>query len=121
WDRPGHIKDEIARVNQIRRDNPALQHLTNLRFHAASDDHVLFYGKISEDRANRILVAVNLDPFAAREAELRLPLGELGIAEDATFAVRELLTETEHRWRGAVQRLRLDPAALPAAIFRIER
>jgi starch synthase (maltosyl-transferring) len=121
WDRPGHIKDEIARVNRIRRDNEALHHLTNLRFHDASDDHVLFYGKMTEDRANVILVAVNLDPFAAHETELHLPLGEIGIVSDEGFVATDLLTGAEHRWRSSTHRIRLDPAVMPAAIFRLER
>lgn len=121
WDRPGHIKDEIARVNRIRRDNAALHHLANLRFHDASDDHVLFYGKSTEDRANVILVAVNLDPFAVHESELHLPLGELGINDDETVVATDLLTGAEHRWRGSPHRIRLDPAVMPASIFRIER
>src|SRR5262249_14903663 len=38
WDRPGNIKDEIARVNRIRRENPSLQHLVNLSFHNVDSD-----------------------------------------------------------------------------------
>jgi starch synthase (maltosyl-transferring) len=121
WDRPGHIKDDIARINRIRRDNPALQELTNLRFYPAADDHVLFYGKMTEDRSNMIFVAVNLDPAAAREVVIELPLAEMRVAEVETFTAVELFTAEEHRWRGARQRLRLDPDVNPAAIFRIER
>ena len=121
WDRPGHIKEEIARINRIRRDNEALHHLANLRFHYASDEHVLFYGKATEDRANVILVAVNLDPFAAHDSEIHLPLGEIGVAGDETFVATDLLTGAEHRWRGSAQRIRLDPAIIPASIFRVAR
>jgi starch synthase (maltosyl-transferring) len=121
WDRPGHIKDDIARINRIRRENASLQHLTNLRFHPSSSDQVLFYGKVGRDGSNPVFVAVNLDPFAAHEAEIELPLAEMRIPEAETFTVLDLLTETEHRWRGARQRLRLDPAINPATIFRIAR
>ena len=121
WDRPGHIKDDIATLNRIRRENPALHHLANLRFHPADDGHVLFYGKTSEDGANRVFVAVNLDPFAPHEAMIEFPLAEMKIAEVETFTAVELFTGTEHRWRGARQRLRLDPEVNPAAIFRVTR
>ncbi len=121
WDRPGNIKAEIARINRIRRDNPALRHLANLRFYSADDPNILFYGKMTEDRTNVVLVAVNLDPFGLHEAELRLPLAELGIAEDETFAVTELLTEREENWRGPRFRVRLDPQANPAVLFRLDR
>ena len=120
WDRPGHIKADIAAVNRIRRDNPALHLLTNLRFYLAEDDHVLFYGKISEDGANRIFIAVNLDPFAIHETTIELPLAALRTGAVDFFRVTELLSGTEHRWQGARQRVRLDPKVNPAAIFRIE-
>jgi len=45
----------------------------------------------------------------------------MGIAEVETFRAVELFTGEEHRWRGARQRLRLDPEVNPAAIFRVER
>ena len=121
WDRPGHIKDEIAQVNRIRRDNPALHHLDNLRFYATDHPQVLFYGKASAEAANRVFIAVNLDPFAAHTAELEFPLAEMRIAEVETFTAVELFTGTEHQWRGARQRLTLDPEINPAAIFRIAR
>ncbi|HEX7968592.1 MAG TPA: alpha-1,4-glucan--maltose-1-phosphate maltosyltransferase, partial [Stellaceae bacterium] len=121
WDRPGHIKDDIAKLNRIRRENPALHTLTNLRFYPAHDDHVLFYGKITADHRNMVFVAVNLDPTSPREAVVEFPLAEMNVAEVETFAAVELFTGTEHRWQGARQRLRLDPEVNPAAIFRIKR
>jgi starch synthase (maltosyl-transferring) len=121
WNRPGHIKGDISAINRIRRDNPALHQLTNLRFYPAEDEGVLFYGKISEDGANRIFVAVNLDPFTARETVIELPLAALQIGEGDLFKVTELLSGAEHRWRGARQRVRLEPEVNPAAIFCIER
>lgn len=119
WNRPGHIKDTIARVNRIRRENPALQELDNLRFYPADDDNILFYGKMTPDKSNKIFVAVNLDPFEAHEAEIELPLAEMEIPDQETYEVEELLTGARHLWRGARQRVRLDPAGSPAAIFRV--
>ncbi|HET7271049.1 MAG TPA: alpha-1,4-glucan--maltose-1-phosphate maltosyltransferase, partial [Rubrobacter sp.] len=51
WDRPGNIKEYIKRVNEIRRQNPALQYLKNLSFYGSPDDNVLFYGKKTGDNA----------------------------------------------------------------------
>ena len=91
WDRPGNIKDCIARINAIRRENPALQELENLRFYPADDDSVLFYGKSTLDGTNTIFVAVNLDPFEPHQAVLEFPLQALGITAQPTFQVEELL------------------------------
>lgn len=119
WNRPGNIKDYIKRINWIRRDNPALHELDNLRFHAASHDDVLFYGKMTADRQNMIFIAVNLNPFEVREAHVEFPLGDMGVGADGAFDVEDLLSGERHRWWGARQPLRLDPHWNPAAIFRV--
>jgi starch synthase (maltosyl-transferring) len=119
WDRPGNIKDYVAKVNRIRKENPALHELENLRFYRADDDNIIFYGKSAGD--NTVLVAVNLDPFEPHETTLHLPLEELGIGEDENYQVEELLTETRRLWRGREQRVRLDPQENPAEIYRVQR
>jgi starch synthase (maltosyl-transferring) len=93
WDRAGNIKDYIARLNRIRRENPALQAYRNLRFYAADSHHVLFYGKLTPARDNVILVVVNLDPFAPHETTLQVPLEDIGIAPDETYELGDLLTD----------------------------
>jgi starch synthase (maltosyl-transferring) len=117
WDSPGNIKAEIARINRIRREHPALQDWRNVTFYRADDDAVIFYGKRADD--DIVLVAVNLDPFAAHDPVLWLPTGEYGIADDQTYEVEELLGETQQTWRGSPHRWRLDPQLNPAAIFRL--
>ena len=119
WDRPGNIKDFITKINAIRRDNPALHELDNLRFYPADDDNILFYGKMSKDRANMVFFAVNVDPFDPHVAELKFPLEEMGMKVGDTFQVEELLTGRRHLWRSGTQGVRLDPEVNPVEIYRI--
>jgi starch synthase (maltosyl-transferring) len=121
WDAPGNVVDYVARVNRIRRENPALHEYRNLRFYPSDDDNILFYGKRSVDGGNSILVAVNLDPFEPHGAEIRIPLQDLGIGPEDRFQAEELITGERHLWKGAAQQLLLDPQVEPAAIFRITR
>jgi starch synthase (maltosyl-transferring) len=121
WDAPGNIKAYVAQLNRIRRENRALHEYRNLIFYESDDEHVLCYGKRTADGGNAVLVAVNLDPFAAHETGVRLPLADLGIGPDESFQARELITEARHLWKGSVQRIRLDPGVEPAAVFRLER
>ena len=120
-DAPGSIRDYIARMNAIRRENPALHEYRNLRFYDSDDDNILVYGKRSHDGGNAILVAVNLDPFEPHQALARLPLADLGIGADERFQVHELITDVRHLWKGSVQTIRLDPREEPAMIFRVNR
>ncbi len=121
WDRPGNIKNYIAKVNWIRGENPALHELDNLRFYKSTDDNILFYGKMTEDRSNVIFVVVNLDPFGTHEAFLDFPIGEMGLGEQDLFAVEELFTSRRLEWRGARHWVRLDPYLNPCEIFRVTR
>ena len=116
WDAPGHIKAYIARINRIRRENPALQEYRNLEFYECDDDNILFYGKRSADGQNTVWVAVNLDPFQAHEARLHLPMRELGVTSEDRLQVHELITDERQLWRGPAHAIRLDPQE-PAAIL----
>ena len=118
WDAPGNIKPDIALVNRIRRENPALHDWRNITFLRADADSVLFFQKAAGE--NTLLIAIALDPFHPVDVMLHLPLRELGIAEDQTFAVDELTGGEHLMWRGGAQTVHLDPARNPAAIFRLD-
>ena len=118
WNAAGNIKDDIARINRIRRENAALQDWRNVRFYRADDDAVLFYGK--RQGGNILLIAVNLDPLVAHETTLWFPTGDLGLADEDSFEVEELLGGTpKEAWRGSPHGVRLDPERNPAAIYRL--
>jgi starch synthase (maltosyl-transferring) len=119
WNRPGNIKEFIGRVNSIRKQNSALQDLTNLRFLPADNDQIIFYLKMTNDRSNIILVAVNLDPFHPQECTVEVPLDELG-QPGGGFRVKDLLTGIIYDWTGR-NYVRLDPQLEPAHILRVER
>jgi starch synthase (maltosyl-transferring) len=121
WDRPGHIKEYIARINRIRRENPALHEYRNLGFYPSEDPNVLFYGKMTVARDNVVLVAVNLDPFAAHSSVLHVPLAEIGLGSEETYQMHELITDTRQLWKGAANRVTLDPAVEPAAVWVVRR
>jgi starch synthase (maltosyl-transferring) len=116
YDAPGNISAEIARLNRIRRANPALQSHLGLRFYNAFNDQVIYYGKSSVTRDAMILVAVNLDPHHAHEATIEVPLWEWGLPDGGSY---DLMRDTRFAWSGKLQRIRLDPADLPFAIWRI--
>jgi starch synthase (maltosyl-transferring) len=118
WDAPGNLSAEIARINAIRRENPALQDWRTVRFLDGGVDTVLFF--LKQAATNALLIAVNLDPLHSVEATLHLPLDELGIRENESFVCEELLGSERLMWQGAQQRIVLDPQRQPAAIYRID-
>jgi len=118
WDRPGNIRPLVTRLNQVRRQNPALREYDNLRFYPADSDDILFYGKMTEDRTSMVFAAVNLDPFQAHETMLHFPLGEMGIGWNDPWEVEELLTGERHFWHGPDHWVRLEPDA-PGRLYRV--
>lgn len=121
WDRnaPGHLKHLVATLNRIRRENDALQSTCNLNFYETDSDNVLFFGKISKDLKNTVLVAVNLDPFRVQQARLRIPLELFGVAPGQSYLLHELLSEEKSIWQGEWNGVELDPNVAPARVFRI--
>jgi starch synthase (maltosyl-transferring) len=120
WNAPGNFKDFIARINRLRRENPALQSLSGLRFLESSDDQILAYARVSADGANRLLVAANLDPSRPREGVVRVPADVSGLPAGSRYEVRDLLSGAVWEWSDA-NYVRLDPAVEPGHVLRIER
>jgi starch synthase (maltosyl-transferring) len=96
-------------VNQIRRENPALQLYRNLSFHPSENDRILFYRKHAPE--NELLIAVNLNPHQGEATMVHVPLDALGIGSDEPFHVEDLLTGERYTWRGARNYVHLDPHA----------
>ncbi|MFC1989382.1 alpha-1,4-glucan--maltose-1-phosphate maltosyltransferase [Chloroflexota bacterium] len=123
WDikNPSSLKDIIAQVNRIRRENPAFQSDLNLRFHSVDNDQLICYSKRTEDFSNLMLVVVNLDYLYKQSGWVEIPLEQLGLYSGRPYTVHDLLTDTTYRWQGPRNYVELDPKKTPAHIFRVER
>jgi starch synthase (maltosyl-transferring) len=121
WNQPGNLKDFVARVNQIRRENPVLQTTRNLHFYEVDNDHLLFYAKCSEDFSNVLLVLVNLDPFHTQSGWVRVPIDKFGIDARQPYLVHDLLSDDKFIWQGERNYVELNPQVLPASIFRLRK
>src|SRR5262249_56975915 len=77
WDRPGNIKDYVARLNHIRRDNAALLQTNNLHFAQIDDNEGIGFVKESVARYNTVAVALALTK--ARPPEFWFHFGDIQI------------------------------------------
>lgn len=118
YNAPGNIIAEVAQLNRIRRQNPALQTHLGLQVYNCWNDNILYFGKRTADLSNFILIAVNLDPHNAHEAHFELPLWEFGLPDDATTQGEDLMNGHRWHWHGKTQFTRLDPNQLPFGIWR---
>ncbi|WP_440985119.1 maltotransferase domain-containing protein [Xanthomonas sontii] len=120
---PGDIVEEITRLNLLRRQHPELQSHLGTRFYVAHNEQVLYFGKFLDEAhlargRSLVLVAVSLDPHAAQNAQIEVPLWELGLPDHASVAVRDLWDGHDFAWYGKTQHIRLDPSR-PFSLWRI--
>lgn len=120
-DRPDSLKEFIARVNRIRRDNPALQRNWSLCFHPVSNDQLICYSKHTADHSNVILMVVNLDPHHTQSGWVELSTDALDLPLDGHYQVHDLLSDGRYLWHGHRNFVELNPAVVPAHIFRLRR
>ena len=110
----------IARLNAIRRENPALHWLRNLHFHDVDNDAVLCWSKRDTDTGNTILVVCSLDSHNPHWANTSLDMPALGFDWHERMAVRDELTGASFMW-GQHNAVRLDPFGEPAHVLTVQR
>lgn len=121
WDisRSDSLREFIARVNRIRRENPALQSNECLYFHPVDNEQLICYSKSTEDRSNVVLVVVNLNPRYTHSGWVELNLEALELDGGHPYQVHDLLTDAHYLWHGARNYVELNPHVVPAHVFRV--
>jgi starch synthase (maltosyl-transferring) len=119
--RADSLKELIARVNSIRRENPALQRDCNLLFHTVDNEQLICYSKATDDLSNIILTVVNLDPHHTQSGWVELPLEDFGLEAQQPYQVHDLLTDARYLWHGTRNYVELNPRVVSAHIFRLRR
>ncbi len=120
-DRPDSLR-EFDRAGEPHppRESLRCSPTESLRFHPVDNDSIIAYSKSTDD-GEIILVAVNLDPHHASPAGSISTSARFGLAAEQSFQVHDLLTGARFLWHGARNYVELDPAAVPAHIFRLRR
>jgi starch synthase (maltosyl-transferring) len=147
YDAHGNINADVSALNRVRREQPALQRYDNLTFHTSENPAILFYRKAAVDPlrqwtgseptpvpreiaraaglgvptgASNVLVAVTTDPHHVQETMVHVPIHEMGIDDEQSYVVHDLLTGTRYTWRGVRNYVRLDPAVQPGHVLVVE-
>jgi starch synthase (maltosyl-transferring) len=119
WSAPGNLNADLTALNRIRRAERALQLANNVAFHESEHSAILWYSKRAPGPDATLVIAVNLDPHAAQETMVHVPLDLLGVDATAPYEVEDLLSRERYVWRGARNYVRLDPTERVAQIFRV--
>ncbi|MGH8956351.1 MAG: alpha-1,4-glucan--maltose-1-phosphate maltosyltransferase [Microbacterium sp.] len=116
----------LRRLNEIRREHPALRQLRNLSVHWSDDDSVLVYSKhldaafTGTGHSDTILVVANVDPHSVRETTVHLDTTIWGVPPGEPFEVEDLLTGAVWTWADH-NYVRLDAFAEPVHILKVRR
>ncbi len=108
----------LQRLNEIRRDHPALHRLRNLRFHTVDNDGLLVFSKHDDATGDIVIVVCTLDPHSPREATVALDLPMLGFDWQQRFPAYDELTRATFDW-GEHNYVRLDPHVEVAHILSV--
>ncbi|NEW59095.1 DUF3416 domain-containing protein [Nocardia cyriacigeorgica] len=106
----------LTRLNEIRRNHPALRQLRCLHFHHIDNDAMLAYSKFDPVTGDAVLVVVNLNPFAAEQGMLSLDLPAIGREWHDHPVVYDEISGEEYHW-AQTNYVRLDPAKAVAHIL----
>jgi starch synthase (maltosyl-transferring) len=96
----GPLLPVVQRLNEVRRTEPALQRLENIRWLETENDQLIAYAK------DNVICVVNLDPFAEQEGSCVIPVA-LGFPP--AFDARDLLTDASFTWRAGRNYVKLGP------------
>ncbi len=111
----GELLPLIRTINYIRRENPALHHLSNITFLDTANDALIGY--VKRTSANTIITIVNIDPHQTQEGLANIP-EQLGLP--GTFMVHDLLTGERFQWRNGPNYVRLQPGLRQGHIVKVE-
>ncbi len=111
----GALLPLIKQINHIRRDNPALQHFSNVTFLETANDGLVAYAK--QFRGNTVISIVGIDPHQPQEGAVTVP-ASLGLPP--SFSAHDVLSDERFQWRIGPNYVRLEPGVRQAHILRVE-
>ncbi len=119
WGHRNRMTDLITRVNQIRKENEALQSTWNIHFTGTDNDQLMSYVKITDDHSNIIWCVVNFDTEYTQAGYIEVPRELLGLRGQVNIKVTDLLTDDTYHWFNEWNYVELDPNRFPGHIFKV--
>jgi starch synthase (maltosyl-transferring) len=110
----GPLLPMIRRMNEVRRDNVALQHLSNVFWLETQNDALMAYAK--QEPGNTVICVVNLDPHNVQEGLTVVP-AQLGLPP--VFVVEDQFTGDHFDWRIGGNYVRLDPHGTQTHVLKV--
>lgn len=116
WNIQNKLTNTISQINQIRKENTALQQTNNIVFCGADNEQIMAFYKYSDDKTSQMLMVCNLDGYNKQQAMVRLPIEHIG---NRTVKLSDLITGQVYWWHNEWNFVELHPH-LPFHLFKME-
>lgn len=116
---PTALMELIKTVNQIRNSHSAFQSNQYVRLQKTDNSEVIAFTRRDPDIRESFLIIINLDSINPHAGWTDLSLTDLGLEEEQSFEVHDLLTSRSYQWEGSHNYFELSPQQFPAHIFKI--
>ena len=120
WYKENKLTTIIARVNQLRHQNEALQQTNNIKFCYIENNNLMAFYKWNDAKTNEVLIIISLDPYYSQQGSVKMPLHELKINQGHAYQMHDLVTESVYNWYNEWNYVELHPT-LPFHIFKITK
>ncbi len=120
WEHENKLTLLISKINQIRKEEVALQQTNNIEFCDTDNDQVVAFYKYSDNKDNELLIISSLDPYYSKQSWVKLPLHSLGIHNGQSITVTDLITGNSYIWNKEWNFVELHPS-LPFHLFKIKK
>jgi starch synthase (maltosyl-transferring) len=111
----GPLLPLVRRLNEVRRQNRALQRLENVAFLETQNEALIAY--VKRDGDNTVITVVNLDPHTTQEGAVVVP-AHLGLPP--VFHVHDVILDERYDWRIGPNFVRLWPPTQMAHVLVVE-
>ncbi len=118
WERRNRLTYFMTRLNQVRRENAALQTSYNTTFTKTSNERLQSYVKVSGQ--SRVWCVVNWDAHAPQAGWVETPWEALGVAWGTPLRCHDQLTGETYVWQGDWNFVALDPNRWPMHLLVVE-
>jgi starch synthase (maltosyl-transferring) len=120
WFKENKLTLLIAKINEIRHQNEALQQTNNIKFCYLENDNLLAFYKWNQNRTNELLIIISLDPYYKQQGMVQMPLRDLGVHPGHQLNMQDLVTGSSYNWYQEWNFVELHPV-LPFHIFKINK
>jgi len=120
WFKENKLTLLITRINNVRKQNAALQQTNNIKFCTIHNDYLIAFYKWNQDRTNELLIIISLDHYQSQRGSVQLPLSDLNLHAGQLVNMNDLITGNTYNWHSEWNFVELHPT-LPFHIFKINK